>query len=163
MPKQKKISKFRDQYFPAYILILPTVVLVSFFYVLPALLSLFFGFVQSENFGLKNKWVGFKNYNRLFHDKEFWGNLWNTFHYVILFVPLVLIIATCLALLLNQKIKGISVFRTIYFLPQITLPAATALVWVVLLNRDYGLINKMLGTDIGWLSDPKTVMFALVL
>ncbi|QGR00311.1 sugar ABC transporter permease [Paenibacillus psychroresistens] len=161
--KQRKISKFRDHYLPAYILVIPTVLLVAFFYVLPTLMSLFYGFVESENFGLKNKWVGLKNYERLFHDKEFWANLGNTFQYVILFVPLVLIIATFLALLLNQKIKGISVFRTIYFLPQITLPAATALVWVVLLNRDYGLLNKMLGTDIGWLSDPKVVMFSLVL
>ncbi|MEC0232549.1 carbohydrate ABC transporter permease [Paenibacillus alba] len=160
--KKKKISRFRNNYLPAYLLVAPTVLLVSFFYVIPVIISILLSFVKSESFGLTNKWVGLENYRRLVEDKQFWGDLWNTFHYVILFVPSVLVASTVLALLLNQKIKGISIFRTIYFLPQITLPAATALVWVVLFNKDYGLINHLLGTDIGWLSDSRTVMLAFV-
>lgn len=160
--KKKKTSRFRNHYLPAYILVAPTVLLVTFFYVIPVIISVLLSFVKTENFGLTNKWVGLENYRRLVADDQFWGDLWNTFHYVILFVPAVLVISTILALLLNQKIKGIAFFRTVYFLPQITLPAATALVWVVLFNKDYGLINHLLGTDIGWLSDSRTVMLAFV-
>ncbi|OGS18817.1 MAG: hypothetical protein A3J83_01985 [Elusimicrobia bacterium RIFOXYA2_FULL_40_6] len=88
-------------------------------------------------------WVGFQNYIRLFHDKDFWYYIYNTVYFV-LSLPLGLAFSLFLALLVNQKLKGISLFRTIYFFPVISSVVACALIWRWIYNGDYGLLNAFL-------------------
>lgn len=153
----------RSRYMWAYAMIAPTLLGTVLFWSWPAVYSIYLSFLKSENFGLVNHWVGFANYEKLFHDKEFWWNLRNTLYYVVLFVPLTLIFSTFFAVLLNAKIRGLSAYRVIFFLPQVTMPAAAAMVWVVLFARDYGFINYLLGTHVAWISDSRFAMFALVI
>ncbi|TJY42797.1 sugar ABC transporter permease [Cohnella pontilimi] len=153
----------RSKYAWAYIMIAPTLIGTLVFWGSPAIYSLYLGFMKSENFGLINHWVGLDNYHKLFRDEEFWRNLRNTLYYVVLVVPLTLVFSTFFAVLMNTRIKGASVYRVIFFLPQVTMPAAVALVWIVLFAQDFGLLNYFLGTHIAWISDPRFAMYALVL
>ncbi|MFC5529651.1 carbohydrate ABC transporter permease [Cohnella yongneupensis] len=153
----------KSRYLWAYFMIAPTLIGTLVFWSWPAFYSIYLGFLKSENFGLVNHWVGFKNYEKLFHDSEFWQNLRNTLYYMVLFVPATVVLSTFFAVMLNAKIKGQSIFRVIFFLPQVTMPAAAAMVWVVLFAQDYGFINYVFGTHISWLSDPRFAMYSVVL
>jgi multiple sugar transport system permease protein len=107
------------------------------------------------------KFVGLKNFSRLFIDPKFYQSLGNTFWYVIFVVPLTIIISVFFASLLNQKIKGQGVYRTIYYLPVVTSIVAISVVWRWLLNPDRGLFNALLNLfgagGLKWLNDSRGV------
>jgi len=114
--------------------------------------------------------VGLRNYASLFQDPPFWTSLYNTLYYVVSFIPLGTVTAFVLALLLNQKIRGLAAYRTVYYLPSIVPAVANAVLWVWLLNPQYGLINtglRALGIEgPGWLasetwSKPGIVLMSL--
>jgi multiple sugar transport system permease protein len=87
-------------------------------------------------------WIGWKNYVDLFtNDDEFWLAVYNTFYFAAVSIPLAIIVSFGLAMLLNAKIKGQVVYRTIYFLPTLVPEVALALVWVYLFTPGSGLIN----------------------
>jgi len=153
----------KSRYAWAYLMIAPTLIGTLVFWSWPAVYSIYLGFLKSENFGLVSHWVGLANYQRLFKDAEFWQNLRNTMLYVVLFVPATIVLSTFFAVLLNAKIRGRSVYRVIYFLPQVTMAAAAAMVWVIIFAQDYGLLNSVLGTHIAWISDKRFAMYALVM
>lgn len=91
------------------------------------------------------KWVGLNNYIQMIGtDQLFWAATFNTFYYVILSVPLGVVVSIALAVLLNQKVHGVALFRTIYYLPSVTSGVAMAILWVWLFNPDVGLINTAL-------------------
>ncbi len=109
--------------------------------------------------------VGFKNYVTMFSDAEMWQTLVNTFKYVIIIVPCSLLLALFVAVLLNTRIKGLSIFRVIYFLPAITMSVAVSMVWRWIFNGDYGILNSIM-TGIGlqarqWLNDRSTSMLCI--
>jgi multiple sugar transport system permease protein len=96
-------------------------------------------------------WVGAQNYARLLGDDSRFGiSLLNTLTYVALAVPLGLAVSLLLALLLNRRIPGRGLFRTLFFLPSITNLVAVSLLWMWILNPEYGLLNgalRMAGID----------------
>lgn len=104
------------------------------------------------------QWVGLANLSRMIHDRYFWISLKNTAYYTFLGVPAFLITALVVALALNVKIHGVSIYRTIYYLPSITPTVATALLWVWIFNPDFGFANVVLESlhlpPLGWLADP---------
>ncbi|HTY59478.1 MAG TPA: sugar ABC transporter permease [Bacteroidota bacterium] len=90
-------------------------------------------------------WVGAQNYAQLLGDDARFGiSLLNTLYYVILAVPLGLVVSLLLALLLNRKYPGRGLFRTLFFLPSITNLVAVSLLWMWILNPEYGLLNSAL-------------------
>jgi len=111
--------------------------------------------------------VGLQNYQRMFADRRFWKVVSNTFYYAIGSVGLGMVFGLALALLLNQKIKGRSFFRTLIFSPYVTTTAATALLWTWIFDPIYGLLNYglgLLGIDgPRWLSSMTWVMPALII
>ena len=103
----------------------------------------------------------------MFKDPAVLGATFNTFKYAIIVVPVTVILSLIVAVFLNKKIKGVSVYRTIYFLPMVAAPAAIAMVWRWLYNSEFGLINYLLSI-IGikgpqWLSDPKVAMISIAI
>jgi multiple sugar transport system permease protein len=91
------------------------------------------------------KWIGTDNYIKIFtKDELFYKSIWNTFYIVIISVPLRLIFAFIMALLLNQKIRALGIFRTIYYLPMIVPIAATAVLFEWMFQPRYGVINFFL-------------------
>jgi len=159
-------KRIKSEHLWAYLLILPTVLGLAIFYVGAFIQNLFYSFTDLGSFGSWS-FIGLDNYKRIFSDPEVGKTLSNTFEYVLLSVPLTIFVSIVLAVLLNSKIKGIGFYRTLYFLPAVTMPAAVAMVWKWLFNGNFGLINVMLG-KIGidgpaWIADPNFAMIALVI
>ena len=112
--------------------------------------------------------VGAQNYTDLVHDSVFWQSLWNTLYYALLALPLGMAIAIGAALLLNSKIRGLSIYRTLIFLPSLTPAVAGAMIWLWLFNSKLGLINLVLqrlgvAHPPGWLVSPRWAMPSLAL
>lgn len=113
--------------------------------------------------------VGWENYRKaLFQDPLFWKSLANTAYYSFVSVPLRMLIAMLLAVLLNQQVRGLAFFRTIFYLPSVVTGVATAMLWLLLLNPDVGGINHTLrslgvANPPGWLTDERWAMPGLIL
>lgn len=114
------------------------------------------------------EYVGAENYRRLlFKDELFWKALWNTVLYAIVTVPLGILGSLAIALLLNQKVKGLPIFRTLFYLPSLVPAVASALLWQWIFNADNGILNSGLTVfglpPIEWLQDEKYTMLAFVI
>ncbi len=91
------------------------------------------------------KWIGLENYIEMFtDDKLVWQSLKVTFLYSLGAIPLFLTTSFLIAMLLNQQIRGITIFRTIYYLPSVISGVPVALLWLWMLNPEFGLVNNML-------------------
>jgi multiple sugar transport system permease protein len=115
---------------------------------------------------VKADFVGFRNFARLLFDRDFYIEFFNTLKYMIGVVPCTIIIALCIASLLNQKVQGRSFFRTAFFLPMVTMPTAVAAVWRWLYNSQYGLVNYLtrpFGWNPMWLGDPQYILTAVII
>ncbi|HXF62720.1 MAG TPA: sugar ABC transporter permease [Caldilineaceae bacterium] len=113
------------------------------------------------------RWIGLGNYQALLNDDLFWRSLRNTVYYVVGVVPAGLVLSLLLALAMNQKLRGIVFFRTIYFLPTITSSVAISLMWLWIYNPEFGVLNFLL-RQIGikgpaWLSTPEWAMPAVII
>lgn len=161
-----KRNKVREA-LEAYILILPTVLGLILFTAGPILASLYFSFTN-WNLLSPPKWRGFDNYIELFtKDPLFWVTIKNTAYYVLGTVPTGVVLALLLAIALNQKIKGLAIFRTIYFIPVVSSVVAISVLWSWLYQADFGLINQLLRSlgfkGVGWLSSPTWAMPAVII
>jgi len=150
-----------------YLCILPWVLGFIFFYLGPMLASFYFGLTRWDLL-TPPRFIGLDNYTRIFtRDPLFWRSLKITFIYTMVFVPLDLIGGLVIALLANQKIKGIGVFRTIYFMPSVLAGVAYVVMWMWMFNPRAGLINTLL-SFVGvqgprWLQDPQWALPALII
>ena len=112
-------------------------------------------------------WVGLHNYFSLAHDGDFWLSVRNTIYITVIGVPLGIILPLGVALLLQRKTRAVAIYRTAIFLPAILPPVAGALVWIWILNPDYGLLNAGLHLfhipPIGWLSNPTYAKISLLM
>ena len=95
--------------------------------------------------------IGADNFRELFRDTQFHRVFWNTSYFTLVTVPLRVILSLLLALALNQRIRGIFVYRTIYFLPVISSLVAAALIWQWILNGSFGLLNSFIWRAAGWI------------
>lgn len=151
----------------AYLYLVPTLLGLLIFSAGAIIASFFISFTNWQ-LVLPPVWIGLKNYRNLWELPEFWQVLRNTVYYTVGYVPLALVIPLLMALLVNQKIRGITFFRTTYFLPVVTSGVAIALVWGWMYNPSFGMINFLLDKLFGitgprWLSDPNWAMPSLIL
>ncbi|MGZ6346643.1 MAG: carbohydrate ABC transporter permease [Anaerolineales bacterium] len=111
-------------------------------------------------------WAGISNYLALFENPAYFKALTNTFKFSVLYVPGVVIVSLFVAVLMNRKIHGVSIFRTIYFLPAVTSAVATALVWNMIYGRDTGILNYILNLlgqpSVCWLCTKNALMSVVV-
>jgi multiple sugar transport system permease protein len=144
---------------------------------LPTLIGLVFGTVGSllATLGLSffdwdlinpPKWAGVSNYVSLVQNPEYVRAFTNTLKFSAQYVPAVVILSLFLAVLLNGKIHGVSLFRTIYFLPAVTSAVASALVWNMIYGKDTGLLNaflEMLGlAPVCWLCTDNAMLSVVI-
>lgn len=164
----KKITKAQwSEYRWAWIMIAPTMIGLLVLNIIPIFQTLYLSFFKSGAFGKGNIFVGLDNYIQMFHDPQVWYAVRNTLVYTLGVVPITLIIALIVAVLLNGKLKGKGVYRTIYFIPMVAAPAAVTMVWKWLYNKDYGLINYVLehiGVGrVDWIDNPKVAMISVII
>ena len=160
---QARTKRERSEFLWGWLFILPTTIGLIVLNIIPIFQTIYQSFFKTGDFGKGNIFIGLQNYQKVFADKEIWQALINTFKYAIVEVPFSIVIALVLAVLLNRKMKGRSVYRTIIFLPMVAAPAAVAMVWRWLFNSDYGLINNVFHVHVNWVSDPKIAVFSVAI
>ncbi|WP_050807781.1 MULTISPECIES: carbohydrate ABC transporter permease [Cytobacillus] len=158
-------TRKRSDYFWAYLMIAPTMLGLFIFYLWPIVQNFYFSFTEWGAFG-QYEWTGLDNYKRLLEDATLLQAFKNTSIYIIFTVPIGIFLSIIVAVLLNQNIKGKSIYRTLYFLPVITMPAAIAMVWKWLYNADYGMFNYLLSLarieGPQWVSDPNIALYSII-
>jgi multiple sugar transport system permease protein len=147
--------------------ILPWVLGFLIFTIGPMVASIYFSFTEYSVLS-GAKWIGLENYIDIFSDDRLFRlSLYNTFYFVILSVPLNLLFSFLLALLLNINLRGINLFRILYYLPVITPAVASSLTWSLLFSGDFGLINAGLRAiglpTFDWLYDPQITKLVFVI
>ena len=158
---KKGISRERNEFMWGWLFILPTMFGLIVLNIIPIFQTIWQSFFKTGDFGRGNIFIGAENYIRLFGDTEVWQSVLNTFKYAIVEVPFSIAISLVLAVLLNRKMKGVSAYRTIFFLPMVAAPAAVAMVWRWLFNTEFGLLNHVFHSNVQWISDPRFAVFSI--
>jgi multiple sugar transport system permease protein len=133
----------------------------------PVLLSLYYSFTSYDVIS-PEKWVGLRNYVEAFtSDDQFWPSLGKTAYYAGVTVPVGVVGSLLLAVLLNVKVRGTSIFRTFFFIPSLVPIVASTVLWFWLLQPDWGPVNRMLYQVFGfipprWFQDPTWTIPALI-
>ncbi len=146
--------------------ICPFLVGFSVFTIYPVVMSFYYSLTEFDGVSAP-VFVGAAKYGELLTDELFWLSLWNTFYYTVLAVPLGIVVALGLAMLLNMKLRGISLYRAMFFVPSIVPVVASSVLWIWFLNPQYGILNgvlRLIGLPgPGWMSSPEWVKPALIL
>jgi len=161
----KKFKKGLRKNIKGYLFISPWLIGFSIFSLYAIGSAIYYSFCKYSVFR-PPQWIGLMNYRTIFTDPLFSKSLYNTTYYSILAILLGITVAFLLATLLNQKVRGLSVFRAIFYIPSITPIVASSVLWLWVLNQ-YGLLNvflNYLGTKgPAWLTNPAWSKFSLVL
>ena len=141
--KKKKYNSKKAQIRLAVLFLCPWVVGMVLFSLYPICSAIYYSFTE-YNLMKAPKFVGLENYVEIFHDKNFFKSVYNSLYFVVIGVTLQLALSIFSAILLNSKIRGRGIFRTLYYLPSIVSPVANAIIWMWMLNPQYGLVNAFL-------------------
>ena len=164
--KKKATARQKKDWFAGYVFIAPVTLGLLIFYIWPFIQNFWFSFNDVNKFNVTH-FIGLDNYKQLIGDAEVWTTFGNTLKYVVFTVPIGLFLSICIAALLNAKIRGTSIYRTLYFLPSVTMAAAVAMVWKWVFNEKMGILNSIIaglgGERVGWLTNPKTALFIVML
>ncbi len=157
--------KYYGKYAP-YLFLLPAIVVLVVFFFIPFFQTFGLSFFDYSSSIYNPTFIGWENYIKLFHSSIFYKVLWNTFLYLFIAVPILAIFPLFLAILINQKIKGVTLYKILIYLPVIVsiVVAAIAFKW---LYADQGILNfiaTQLGlSPIGWLTDPKFALYSVII
>jgi multiple sugar transport system permease protein len=155
----------RSEHTAGWAFILPALVLILGFGLVPIVWSLILSF-QSSDFVTPPSWVGLANYKALAHDPNFRSSVWRTLEYTAIFVPVVVFGGLGVAVLLNSKVRFIGLYRTAFFVPVACSTVATAIIFNWLLEPTFGLVNWVLGWfslgPYGFFTDPNQALFSVV-
>ncbi len=173
MSKTRRISKSeKTESMMAWVFSTPAIILLIVFLVIPFAMAIGLAFTDQRlipNPNLPTQFVGMRNFVRLIKDEAFLRGVLNNFYFVIVVVPIQSALALLLAILVNQKLKGMNFFRTVYFAPVVTSMVVVAVVWTFLYNPGEGLINAFLTTisfgliePQSWLQNTKLVFPAIM-
>ena len=135
----------------AYLFLSPWLIGLVIFVIGPIVASLFIS-MTDWNLLTPPEWVGLANYEKMFSDRDFYNSLGVTLKFVALSMPVYMVTGLGMALLLNQRLRGMYFFRTVLFMPSVIAGTAVAVLWSILLNPDVGVVNQVL-QSIG-ISDP---------
>lgn len=165
-PVQRRSRLLRHESRMAYAFISPAMLLFLIFTLLPAVFALFLSFTNYDILS-PIKWVGLANYERLLTDELFRRGVLNVAYYAMLYVPLMIALSLSLGLALNRKRPGMTLFRTLFYLPAVTSSIAAATVWTWMFQKDYGVVNQALDVfgirGPNWLASSDSAMYAIVI
>ncbi|MEA5503027.1 sugar ABC transporter permease [Halotia wernerae UHCC 0503] len=150
-----------------YLFMIPTILVLGTFVVLPILYAVFLSLHKVQLLGgIKYDFIGFRNFTRLIEDELVWIALKNTAEYVAIVVPTQTVLALILAVTLNAGIRGKNWWRILYFLPTVTSSAVLTLIFMWIYNTD-GLLNDFLAfvglPTYNWLGDPAVALKGIMI
>ncbi|MBV7329803.1 sugar ABC transporter permease [Chloroflexi bacterium TSY] len=162
-----KTKLARREALSGYLYISPWIFGFLLFTAIPIFASFYLAFTSYRGYG-EVEWIGIGNFIKMFADDDiFWQSAKVTLIYVIGFLPPGLVLGYSIALLMNQHVRGITLFRTIYYLPAILTGVAVAMMWQFVFHREFGVLNAILGwvgiAPISWLNDTRWVMVAFII
>ncbi len=161
-----QLTSRQQEALQGYLLVSPWIIGFLVFVLGPMVGLVFLSFNRWDLIG-DPRWIGLRNYERLFDDQLFWKSLEVTILYGIGRVPLGIAVALGTAMLLNQKVKLLGMWRTIYYMPVVLPPVAISLVWMWIYNPQYGVLNGFIQETVGvegprWLDDANLVLPSLM-
>ena len=165
---RKRISKKTwNEWCWGWFMVFPTILGLIVLNIIPIFQTFYLSFFKSGAFGKGNVFVGLDNYKKMFQDEQVWRAVGNTLGYTCIVVPVTIVIALLLAVVLNGRIKGKGIYRTIYFIPMVAAPAAVTMVWKWLYNYHYGLINHLLAKlglpGVNWIDNPNVALISVAI
>lgn len=167
--KLRETLRLMRKSWSAYLCLSPWMLIFSIFTLFSLGFSFYISFHKWNIVQAEKAFVGLDNYARLFQDPKFFQALWNTILFTGFGVPLGLGAGLLVALLLNTKVKGQGIFRTLFYIPVITPLVVSAVIWKWLYQGDYGLINYyllkfgLIKEKLLWLADPNLAMPSLII
>lgn len=160
--------KFNKESAAGIAFVAPALILLFIFLVIPFILTVYYGFTNYNLLKPDEKtFIGVQNYTKLLRDKVFLKSILNTFAFVVMVVPLQVCLALGLAMLVNQKRRGITVFRMAFFAPTVLSLVVVSILWSYIFNPNNGLLNSMLEmagiSAQPFLTSPKQAMICIVI
>lgn len=164
--KRKKGTLLRKEQMAGLFFVAPQIIYFIFFFALPLFMCIYASFTNWNILSGSRKWVGFRNFEKLFQDEKFWIALKNTI-FMLIPIPIYLLLALGFAYCCHKKIMGERIFRVIYYLPFISSIVSLTLVWKWLFNPVYGPVNTVLScmgfAKPDWLGDPFWTRWMIVI
>ena len=164
--RQRARKKAVQRALVGYTFLTPASAIMIFFIFIPVAMAFYLSLFEWDLIN-PMRFVGLKNYARIFKSQDFFIAVRNTFYFVGVQLPLDFCISLGVALLLNQKIRGLSFYRTVFFTPVVTATVAVSAVWMWLYDPFDGLLNYLLSfVGLGpyrWLNDPKMAMLSVII
>lgn len=149
----------------AYTFLIPALIILSLFFFIPFLESFMLSFKNYNNNIYNPQWIGLDNYIKLFYSPVFWKTLLNTFIYVIGVVPALVLLPIIIAIVINQKLAGINIYRILIYIPVIVSLVVAGIAWKWLYASN-GLLNYIISflhlAPVGWLTDPKIAIYSIM-
>ena len=149
-----------------YLFLLPAALVLIVFFFIPFFQTILLSFQDYSTNIYHATFTGLKNYIEILHNPIFYKVMWNTVLYLVVAVPILAIVPLFLAILINQKIRGITLYKILIYLPVIVsiVVAAIAFKW---LYAEQGILNYILNVlhinSIGWLTDPKYAIYSVII
>lgn len=148
-----------------YAFIAPALAHLFVFALIPMGYAFYVSLLKWQLFRPDSVFVGLGNYNLALQEQPFWNAMWNSFRYALLSVPFGMAIALFIAILVNQKLRGMTIFRTLYYVPSIASGVAISMLWIYVFLPETGLINMTMSAfglqSIDFLNRPEWAMPAL--
>jgi multiple sugar transport system permease protein len=162
----ESVVSYRQERFTPYLFLVPYLLAFFLFRFGPTLAGFGISFFNWNIMGTP-KFAGLKNYQFLARDPQFVTSLTNTFYFVLLCGPALVVLGLLLALLVNQKLRGRTVARTVVFTPYVVMSTVVGVIWLWIYNKDVGILNYYLGglgiSKIPWLSTTRMAMPAVAI
>lgn len=146
-----------------YLYLFPALVFFALFTYWPFVKTLKLSLARTTPLGEVAEYVGLDNYINIFSDPSFIQSLIVSFKYAAMMVVFSICLGFILAIISNERVKAKGIFRTIYALPMAVSASAASVVFLFIFHSSIGILNKVLGTHIGWLTDTKWALFSVVL
>lgn len=158
----RKIKRTPFELIEPYLYIAPAMILFSIWVFFPFGKTLVLSTTTTDPKGAVSAFAGLGNYISILTSSDFLHSLWVTVCYAFMTVVLSLCVGFVAAILANEKIPGIGIFRTIYALPMAVASASAAIIFMFIYHPSIGMLNYLMNSDIGWLTDPKWALFSVV-
>lgn len=166
LPREKVRTRLSDAA-SGLLYLSPSIILFGVFLVYPLLRTMYLSFFRTDTQGTPLEFVGVGHYSNLFMSAAFWQSIQATVGFVLLTVPLTILIALGLALLANEKLKGIGIFRTAFSATMGMSVAASSVIWMFMYNPSIGIFNRFLeaigASGVQWLLDPQYALLSVSL